>query len=274
MTEGRGSGGAKMNQYRIGRQKMIDALAAALEQRPFARAGWLGGSDASGRTDEWSDVDIQFVVVDDAVERTFEVVHEVLEGLSPIAHKFRLPSPTWHGHEQEFVSLRDADPCHFVDLLVLKKSSTDLFLERERHGDALVLFDKDGLVKPAPFDRAAHRAKLEKRLAILRETFPMFQNLTVKAARRRARADAMMTYMGQTLRPLVELLRMRHCPDRFDFGLRYLDRDLPPDLYAEIERLASPPSIEQVEAYQARAEEIFNGTIHALDAGEWRIEKG
>lgn len=260
-----------MDRIRIGRVMIIDTLAAALEPLSMVRAAWLGGSDASGRTDEWSDVDLQVVVEDEAVEQTFEIIHEALERLSPISHRFRLPSPTWHGHEQEFLGLRDADPCHFLDLLVLKKSSSERFLEPERHGTALVLFDKDGLVKPAAFDRAAHLAKIEKRLATLREIFPLFQNLTIKAARRRACADAMLTYMTQTLRPLVELLRIRYCPDRYDFGLRYLDRDLPAGFHAEIERLAFPRSIDDVEPFQARAEEIFRETIRALDAGEWSV---
>ena len=260
-----------MTERKISRQMMIDALAAAFEPLPFVHAGWLGGSDASGRTDAWSDVDIQIVVDDDAAEQCFEIAREVLERLSPVTHSFRLPSPTWHGHEQEFLSLRDADPCHFIDFVVVKRSSKDWFLERERHGDALILFDKEGLVKPPPFDRAAHTAKMQKRFAVLREIFPLFQNLTTKAARRRAGADAMMSYMSQTIRLVVELLRMRHCPDRYDYGLRYLDRDLPSDLRAEIERLVFPPSVDQIEAYQARAEEIFNETMRAYDAGEWRI---
>lgn len=255
----------------LSRQMMIDALAAAFEPLPFVHAGWLGGSDASGRTDAWSDIDIQFVVEDDAVEQCFEVAHEVLERLSPIAHRFRMPSPTWHGHEQEFLSLRDADPCHFVDLVVMRRSSKDWFLERERHGDALVLFDKERIVIAPPFDRAAHIAKMEKRFGIVREIFPLFQNLTIKAARRGAGADAMMTYMSQTIRLLVEVLRMRYCPDRYDYGLRYLDRDLPADLRAEIDRLVFPPSVDAIESYQARAEALFNETMRAYDAGEWRL---
>jgi hypothetical protein len=257
----------------IRRQMMIEALAAGFEPLPFTIAAWLGGSDASGTTDEWSDIDLQLLVEDGAVEQSFEIAHEVLERLSPISHRFRLPSPTWHGHEQEFLSLRDADPCHFVDFLVLKRGSADWFLERERHGDALVLFDKEGLVKSAPFDRSAHVAKMEKRLAVLREIFPLFQNLTIKAARRRAGADAMMTYMTQTVRPMVELLRMRYCPDRYDYGLRYLDRDLPADVGTEVERLVFPSSVGALESYQARAEAIFRETLRALDAGEWRIER-
>jgi hypothetical protein len=79
--------------------------------------------------------------------------------------------------------------------------------------------------------------------------------------------------MTQTIRPVVEILRMRYCPDRYDYGLRYLDRDLPADVGAEIERLVFPPSVEEVEAYQARAQKLFDETIRALDAGEWRIEK-
>ena len=42
----------------VERKQIIDTLAAALEPLDWVRAAWLGGSDASGRTDEWSDVDL------------------------------------------------------------------------------------------------------------------------------------------------------------------------------------------------------------------------
>ena len=39
------------------RLQIIECMRGALESRPFVLAAWLGGSDATGRTDEWSDVD-------------------------------------------------------------------------------------------------------------------------------------------------------------------------------------------------------------------------
>lgn len=255
----------------VGRQEIIDALAQGLEPVPWIRAAWLGGSDGTGRTDEWSDVDLQILVEDAHKEEAFERVRAVLERLSPIAHSYRFPEPTWHGHSQELLSLRDADDCHFLDLVVMLASSDDRLLEPERHGEALVLFDKDGVVKPAPFDRAKHAAKMRERLPVLRELFFLLQNLVKKAVRRGAEPDAVLIYVNRTVAPLVELLRMRHCPDRYDFGLRYLDRDLPPELAAEIRAMMLPSSLEGLEACRARAEEMFRENLRAHDAGEWRL---
>ena len=44
----------------------------------------------------------------------------------------------------------------------------------------------------------------------------------------------MNAYWMATIKPLVELLRMRHSPVRWDFGMRYLDRDLPPSVYDQV----------------------------------------
>jgi predicted nucleotidyltransferase len=84
----------------IPRSQIILALHEALEAMPEALAAYLGGSDASGRTDTWSDVDVVVVVEPGAVEAAFDAVHAALEGLSPIAHRWRLADPTWHGNSQ------------------------------------------------------------------------------------------------------------------------------------------------------------------------------
>lgn len=255
----------------ISRDTIVSTLASALEPLPYVHAAWLGGSAASGRTDAWSDIDLQVLVDDGAIDATYDVVHAALEALSPITHRYRFPLPTWHGHEQEIVALRDADPCHFLDLVLIARSSRDWLLEPERHGAAVVLFDKAGLVKPAPFDRDAHEKKMAARLEVIRTMFPLTQNLVTKAVRRGAVADAVQSYLGLTLKPLVELLRMRYAPDRFDFGFRYLDRDLPVELRAEVEWLALPPTLDDVETFRVRAEALFDETVRAYDEGTWGI---
>jgi hypothetical protein len=255
-----------MDGARVERDRIIGVLTGALLAHDFVRAAWLAGSDATGRTDDWSDIDLMLVVEDDRVEETFEILRATLKAHSPIAHRFRLPSPAWHGHAQEFLLLRDSDPCHFVDALVMKRSAGGFFLEEERHGSPLVLFDRDGIVKPAPMDRVAHAARMARRLADLRETFFLFQSLVTRAVRRGHVADAAASYLSLTLRPLVEVLRMRYCPDRFDFGPRYLDRDLPPDVRREVEGLFLPGSPEGLLRARDRAEALFRETLRALDA--------
>jgi hypothetical protein len=158
-----------------------------------------------------------------------------------------------------------------VDFVAMKLSDENRLLESERHGTALVLFDRDGVVKSPPLDRAPLRAAMRKRLGDLRSLFPLFQSLGVKAVRRGDVADAVSRYSQMTLRPLVEILRIRYCPDRWDFGFRYLDRDLPSADRAKVEALMLPPTLEAVEEFRVRAEILFFEHLHALDAGEWRL---
>ncbi|MCP3914858.1 MAG: nucleotidyltransferase domain-containing protein, partial [bacterium] len=125
------------------RSNLITALDAALGELPFVRAAWLGGADATDRVDEYSDVDLLVVAEDERVEDVFSALEPVLESLSPIDRRYRLPPPTWHGHEQAFYRFRDASPHTLLDLVVLELSSDERYLERERHGDAVVLLDRD-----------------------------------------------------------------------------------------------------------------------------------
>jgi hypothetical protein len=261
-----------MHPQTIDRQQIIQHITPILEKAWFIHAMWLGGSDATDRTDEWSDIDLYLVSDDAHVEDTFIELHTALETLSPIGISHRLPSPTWHGHEQEFLALQNADPFAQLDIVVMAKSKPGRFLEIERHGNALVLFDKDGLVDPPPLDRDSHWSKLRKRLAVLRMQFEFGQTAVSRAVLRGFGAEAMLCYQNLSLRPLVELLRMRYCPERFDYGIRYLDRDLPHELRLKVEGLAYPPFVEAVEEYRVEVAALFRQNIEDLERGAWSVE--
>lgn len=258
------------------RQELIDALRAALLPRPYCRALWLGGSDATGRTDALSDIDIQAIAKDDAIESTFAAAESALAALSPIARRYRVPEPAWHGHSQTFYALRDCPSELMIDFTVMKMTAPPAarFLEPERHGRPVVLFDKDRLLVPVPMDRAAHEARIRARLAELRERVPMLAPLVIKAVRRANAPEAASMYHGIVLRGLADLLRIIHCPDRFDFGLRYLRTDLPPEAAALIERLSLPGSPEQVAAFTERAMAAFAEHLPAAEAAWERNASG
>jgi predicted nucleotidyltransferase len=249
----------------VSRAAIISSVAEALAEDPHVRAAFLGGSDATGRTDGESDVDLVVVVDDGWVEATFALVHRALEQLSPLSLRWRLPDPTWHGNPQEFLALRDSDPAHFVDLVVQGPTGGERFLEPERHGTPVVLVDRGAILAPTPLDHAALDARLEERLALLRVRFPLFQTLVTRAVHRGFPAEAAVAYQDHTLRPLIEVLRIRHCPERFDFGARYLDRDLPAAIRSEVEALALPASPAEVLEFRARAEALFSATLAELD---------
>ncbi len=247
------------------RPRLIAMLREHLERLDCVRAAWLGGSEANGRTDRWSDIDLVIIVEDDAVDRTIDACKAAVSKLAPIALELRLPMPTWHGHDQVFLQLEGVPDWCMVDLVVIQRSSkAPRFLECERHGTPVVLLDRDGLVVPEPFDRAAHEARMKDRLHAMAARFQLLQHLVRKAVWRNDPADAADKYMTFTLRPLVELLRMRHCPDRFDFGMRYLRDDLPEPAWRMVEELALPGDLQTLLAAQQRAEAAFERELSML----------
>lgn len=240
------------------RRGIVQALGEALEVQPWVLAAWLGGSDATGRTDRWSDVDLMLVVRDECVEQAFELCRAALHAYGPVVVEVRLPMPTWHGHDQAFWQLAGAPEWCMLDMLVMRESSrSSRLLESERHGQPVVLVDRIGAVRPEPFDRAAHDAAIRARIEALRLRFALLQHLVQKAVWRGDAVEAADRYLAYTLRPLVELLRIRHCPDRYDFGLRYLRDDLPEPVWREVEALALPGSLAEVERAQRLASERF-----------------
>jgi len=80
------------------RQQVVEVLRAALQPLSWVNAAWLGGSDAFGRADELSVVDLQVDVDDGYVAAPFGAVEAALAAASPIVARLVLPMPTWHGH--------------------------------------------------------------------------------------------------------------------------------------------------------------------------------
>lgn len=257
----------------LDRDVLIATLHQAFAPLDWVHAAWLGGSAAFGRADERSDVDLQVVVDDDLVEEAFAVAERALSALAPIARRYTVPQPAWHGHAQRFYDLEGAHPYHQVDFLVQRLSSPHRFTERERHGEPVVLFDSQALLAAPAFDVEAHRRLLETRLADLAARFPMFQALVAKEVERGDRLGALNFYQGLTLRPLIELLRIRHDPFRHDFGMRYLHRDLPPALADEVAELAYVGDLSEIPPKRERAERLFNETLAELRTQGLSLER-
>jgi hypothetical protein len=55
--------------------------------------------------------------------------------------------PTWHGHAQGFCRLQGTNEFAFIDVVVMNHGEGPRFNEVERHGNPVVLFDKDGALR-------------------------------------------------------------------------------------------------------------------------------
>lgn len=246
------------------REAILERLAERLRPRADVLALWEAGSTAFGRTDEWSDLDLATVVEDGAGDAVFAAVEEALSSLSPIDLVWRVPEPAWHGASQRFYRLTDAAPTLFVDLEVLARSNTKRSLEPEQHGHAVVLFDKGDFSVPPPFDEAALRARMKADLADVIAKFEMMQCLVDKELRRGNAIEAFAFYWAMTLRPLVTVLGMQHRPLRYDFGLRYVGRDFPPDVARTIETLVVVADTSALADLLPGARALFRQTVADL----------
>jgi predicted nucleotidyltransferase len=245
----------------ITREILIRTLRNVLEPLPYVDGAWLGGSAAFGKLDSYSDVDLCVIVEDDSVDSTFNVIEKALEELSPIAARYE--TSTTSAFRQRAYSLRDAPEFLIVEAAIFGRSNPNRFLEREIHGVPVVLFDKSGAVRAMPLDIEADLVAARQRLPALKAGFQIFQHLTKKEIARGHAAEALLFYHGFTLRPLVEALRILHCPHRRMFHLRYLDRDFPPDVAKRIGDLTFVKDVEDLAKKRVEAEEWFWETIGA-----------
>jgi len=214
------------------RSRITSAICNALEPLPAVLAGWEGGSAAFGSVDGYSDIDLNFLVDDDAsTDLLYGAAETSLGTVSPITASHFVPPGCYY-------KLKDGGEFLFVDLCFFRAGAADRHLEVERHGHARPLFDKGNWLRPRPLDEGALAINRDKRYRELQTWFVESQSFVRKAVLRGQEVEALACFWGYTLKPLVELLRMRYCPARWDFGMRYLDRDLPPSVYNQLRDVA------------------------------------
>ena len=245
------------NQYL--RDRICHAITEVLQPLPAVFAGWEGGGAAFGALDAYSDIDLTYLVDDDAsFELLYRSAETALETVSPITASYPAPPGRYY-------KLRDGSDFLFVDLCFLHVGSPDHFLEVERHGHIVPLFDKADWLRPRPLDQAHLATKRAMRYQELQTWFRISQTFVRKAILRDKEVEAVTAFWAYTMKPLAELLRMRHCPVRWDFGMRYLDRDLPPDVYWQFRELVFTRDLKDLDAKLARATDWGAALLRELD---------
>jgi predicted nucleotidyltransferase len=253
-----------MSAAQLTRQEILAALVDAFRPQEYAHALWEGGSTAFGRADAWSDIDLYLVADEPAIPEAFRLAQASLEALSPIDLVYEVGQTPWPGVFQTFYRLQNANPYLLIDLAVIRLSDPLPFLEVELHGEARVLFDKQGIIRPPAFDWQANRSAIRTRLRSLRLRFEMFQVMILKELERGEPIDAMAFYQAFALRPLVEILRMTYQPTCYDFGPRYLHQVLPAEQAARLARLYYIPGFADLPAAREEAAAWFNKLANQL----------
>ncbi len=245
------------------RTDFTDKIKNLLEEKNYIHTAWEGGSAATGRLDEYSDLDLCLICDDDKVEKTFEIIADYLQKNYGIKSRFRLPEPAWHGHSQCFYDLDNTPEFFFLDLLVEKLSAGNRFMEKDRHGDAIVWFDKKNLFDPTPTPGEQIEAKGRRMFKLLSGSLWLhFLNLK-KEIRRGNLIDSYTTYY-QLLNRLSILWNLKYRPAKVDFGLRYAQRDFPPEIVHWLEEMLIVSDLKQMKKNLEIIEQKFYELIDEL----------
>lgn len=256
------------NVKELTRDTIIQALVDALEPLDYVHAFYEGGAVAFDRIDEWSDIDLYLVVDDEKVEETFLAVERVFRALSAIKQKYEIPKLPWPGIFQAFYTLEGASEYLLIDLVVLRLSSPEKFLEPEIHGNVIFYFNKTEKIKQPPMDKDALLKKLQERLDRLKARFDMFNNFTQKEINRGNYLEAMDFYHAITLATLVEALRIRHNPVHYNFKMHYIHYELPPETIMKLENLYFVKDEKDLQEKYHEATKWIHKTLSEIDQEE------
>ncbi len=228
---------------------VLTLLREHAENEPVVRVVIIGGSAATGRYDDHSDLDVE-LWCDGPPDTTYDALRALLDDALTVDHVWEVLRERWpDGTRQLFAHLQPdpgdlSRPTRILDLAVHPMPGTGVVeIDPRRHGTPIALHDPDGLLRPAHEDEAPHagaRATTVRDIAGRRGTAEW---LVRRALARGELAEAHAFYVRLAFTPLVELLRIEHCPARHDFGLRYLESDLPPGYAERLHELLPGPDL-------------------------------
>jgi hypothetical protein len=134
-------------------------------------------------------------------------------------------------------------PTRIIDLHVSDLADEHRLVDERRHGVPHVVHDPHALVELRHGEEEhMERARREavEQAGARRQTAEWLVN---RALARGDEVEAIAFHLGYAINPLVRLLRIKHCPARHDFGLRYLRTDLPPGYAERVAALMPGPDL-------------------------------
>ncbi|MDP3130545.1 MAG: hypothetical protein Q8N15_04315, partial [Bacillota bacterium] len=230
------------------REDVRAILEKTLLDMPSVIAAVEGGSAATGYLDRYSDLDLEVVCEDDAVETVIDRITETLAERFGILRMFRVPEPAWHGFSQVFYQVDRVPPLYYIDFAVIKRSIPDKFTETDRHGHAVVWFDKAAVIAETTTSPEQILAR-GRRLYMTATSTDFLMILEArKGIARDDFAEAFTSYYRFLANHLAILLNLKHRPVKADFGLRYARRDYPKEDSALVETALKVATVAELAA--------------------------
>lgn len=203
------------------RKEIVNIMKPWAQNQPSIIAAWEGGSAATNRLDQYSDLDLSLIVIDDQVETVFKDLEIFLKQNFSIINKYRIPEPAWHGLSQCFYEIHPVEKYVYLDIAVIKESQPEKLMEQDRHGIATVWFDRKGIYNPCISSEKEIVERGQKLYQSVIQTDFLIITEIDKGIARGEFIDVFPTYFSFISRHLGVMMNLKHRPEKADFGIRY-----------------------------------------------------
>ncbi len=245
----------------IDRTDIIKAIEDGLKNNPAVFAFWLEGADSTGRVDAYSDIDVWLDVQDGEEAAVFDAIEKALSGLGNIDFSYQ-PEQSHPLIKQKELHL-EGTPEYLVIDICIQSHSRDYEFVRGIGDDPLVIFNRGGMLF-RDADETDFYELFTDRLYHLRHTFTQQFRVLAKVERGDF-LEAWSYYSKWTLQPLVELLRIKYAPGKYDHFFKHINRDLPGEVVLKLEELVRIDTIEDIRRGVAKAAEMFEANVEEVE---------
>jgi len=239
--------------------QIITKLSEALHPLSYIHALWLEGADATGKADEYSDIDF-WLDFDDAFEtEAIEAVETTLSELATIDYKHIMNHP--HPQiRQRIYHLENTSKYLMIDFCWQLHSRECTFIENDPIEPLKIIFDKSGVIRYKPQNPSDYATWNAQRLAeakYRRTQHPRAE----KYVHRGQYLEAYAYYNRYVLEPVIDLLRLIHTPAHADYGLVHISQHIPASDRQKLEKLAQISSLEDIATNIPKAAQWFDRLV-------------
>jgi predicted nucleotidyltransferase len=249
---------------KINRDLIINKIGDELKNNSFVFAFWLEGADAHDTVDQYSDIDVWLDVQDGHEGMVIEQVRSILSQIAQLDfdHEADHPHPKIR---QLFFHLAGTSEFLIIDVCIQSHSRECWYTKEHADEKVKIIFDKDKVIQFRDMDKTEFQNLQKKRVEELKKTFLFFQAWVMKGVNRGNFLEALSYYHSFILKPLVEILRVRHEPTKREFGLKHIERDVPKDVLETLESLYKVSSTEEIATKTQKANELFFDVLKTIE---------
>lgn len=238
------------------RKNIIDRLRNALESNPSVFAFFLEGADVHGTVDEYSDIDTRLVIEDGNKADILKTIESVLSNIDfKLGH--RRSGSDW---PQILYHVQNTSKFLIIDFTLQAYSAS----AKLRTSGRRALFDKKGVLETKTHDRGEEHKQIMARIEGIETREPLRAMCLERELRRGNFLEALKPYHDMILEKVLEALRLLHCPQWPNIGLKHISVDLPREIVQEVEDLYRVSSVEEIQNKSKKADKLLRKTLEEL----------